>query len=249
MNNPKAPEVLAFIPARGGSKGVPKKNILPLGGRPMIGWAIEAARTTAAISRTLVSSDSEEIMEVAKRYGAEAPFTRPADLATDAAGTWEVLTHCLDWLENQEKYVPDIVVLLQANSPFVKPRVIQDCFDLLLGSDSDVVYTVSKIEHPPHWAQSVDQSGRPDFFAPRDSIPIHTRRQDMPDLYRPTGTVSATRMDYLRECRRRSIVPGFHLPIPDQRSRVVVIDQITGLDIDTQLDYLVAQSVAMRGSA
>jgi len=246
MTSSKKPNVLALIPARGGSKGVPGKNILPLNGRPMISWVIAEAMEAAAISRTIVSSDSNEIITIAKQAGAEAPFRRPEALATDTAGVWEVLIHCLDWLEVQEKYVPDTLVLLQANSPFVKAQLIDKCYQVLLSSDSDVVYTVSKIDHPPHWIQTLDRENRPAFFVSPDTVPAHTRRQDMPTLYRPTGTVSVSKVAYLRDCRRRSIVPGFHLPIANQRSTAVIVDPITALDIDTKVDYLVAQTIATR---
>lgn len=108
---------LAIIPARGGSKGIPRKNIRDIGGKPLIAWSIEQALAADAVSRVLVSTDDDEIAEVALRYGAEVPFRRPAALANDTAATEPSLIHALEWLKDHENYQPDNVILLQATSP------------------------------------------------------------------------------------------------------------------------------------
>ena len=243
MSAPLQGEILALIPARGGSKGLPKKNILPLGGKPMISYAISAAMSSALVTDTVVSSDSDQIIEVAKQSGAWVPFKRPDELATDVVGIFPVVIHCLNWLKEQAGYCPEIVVLLQANSPFVTSDIIDASIRLLIESGADVVYTLSKLEHPPHWAQQLDSGGVPRFLLPSTAVPKGNRRQDMPPVYRPTGTVSAFRMAYLRDCECRSVIPGFNLPIENQQTRAIVIDEIVALDIDTALDYALAESI------
>lgn len=247
MNSSSQSEVLALIPARGGSKGLPKKNILPLGGKPMIAHAIGAALNSALVTNTVVTSDCEEIIAVAKHSGARVPFKRPDELATDVMGICPVVVHALNWLEAHEGYCPDIVALIQANSPFVTSPIIDACIRLLIESKADVVYTLSKLEHPPQWAQQLDSAGIPRFLLPSAAVPKGTRRQDMPPVYRPTGTVSVIRTAYFRHCERQSVIPGFNLPIENQQTRAVVIDPIVALDIDTPLDYALAESLLVKG--
>lgn len=248
MNPSSQSEVLALIPARGGSKGLPRKNILPLGGKPMIAHAIGAALNSALVTNTVVSSDCDEIMAVANDSGARVPFKRPDELATDVVGIFPVIVHALNWLEEHEDYRPDLVALIQANSPFVTSSIIDACIRLLIESNADVVYTLSKLEHPPHWAQRLDSAGIPRFLLPSAAVPKGTRRQDMPPVYRPTGTVSVIRTAYLRHCERQSVIPGFNLPIENQQTRAVVIDPIVALDIDTALDYALAKSLLEKGA-
>lgn len=235
------PEVLALIPARGGSKGLPRKNILPLGGVPLIGRVIEAARQGKVISRVVISTEDEEIAEIARHYGAEVPFDRPSELASDTASMLSVVRHALGWLKDCEQYQPDILVLLQANSPFVRSVDIDRAAQMLLETGSDVVYTVSEIEHPPFWGQKVDENSVPRFLMDESSIPGFDRRQDMPRAYRPTGAIAAMRVSYFWNCPDGE--PRFHMPKQGQKSRVLILDAVTSLDIDSQIDYLLAQVV------
>src|SRR3990170_965342 len=110
--------VLAVIPARGGSKSIPRKNIKPLGGKPLIGWTIDAALQSRMLSRVIVSTDDAEIAQAARECGAETPFLRPPELAQDDSSSISVVLHALQWLEEQEHFSPDYVLLLQPTSPF-----------------------------------------------------------------------------------------------------------------------------------
>ena len=139
--------VLAIIPARGGSKGIPKKNIYPLCGKPLIAWTIEAVNGSRYISRTILSSDSAEIIEVAGRYGIEAPFVRPKELAEDDTPALPVIRHAVDWLKENEDYTPDYIVLLQPTSPLRTSRHIDEALEKLIHSDADSIVSVVKTPH------------------------------------------------------------------------------------------------------
>lgn len=144
--------VLSIIPARGGSKGIPKKNIYPLCGKPLIAWTIEAAKGSKYISRTILSSDSSEIIKVAGRYGVEAPFVRPNELAKDDTPALPVIQHTVNWLKVNEDYIPDYIVLLQPTSPLRTSRHIDEALEKLINSDADSIVSVVKAPHQfnPH---------------------------------------------------------------------------------------------------
>ncbi len=126
--------VLALIQARGGSKGVPGKNIRPLGGFPLIAWSVAACRLAETIDRVVLSTDSEEIAEVAKAYGVEVPFMRPAAFATDTATDFVVIKHALEWLRDNEGHVPDLVVQIRPTTPLRDPAVIDEAVAKLKAS-------------------------------------------------------------------------------------------------------------------
>src|SRR5215472_8005549 len=127
----RVPEILAMIPARGGSQGIPGKNLRPLAGRPLIAWSIAAAQQSRLVSRILVSTDDEEIAAVARAYGAEVPFIRPADLALNDTRDLPVFQHAIDWLERNEGYVPDVVVQLRPTSPLRPPGLLDEAVERL----------------------------------------------------------------------------------------------------------------------
>ncbi len=129
---PADTNVVAVIPARGGSKGIPHKNIQPVGGRPLIAWSIEAARNCPLIDRVVLSTDDEEIARVAREWGAETPFLRPAELAGDAASTESALQHAVEWLDENEGYDTDIVVFLQPTDIFRRQRWLTECVQALM---------------------------------------------------------------------------------------------------------------------
>jgi CMP-N,N'-diacetyllegionaminic acid synthase len=235
--------VLAIIPARGGSKGLPNKNVLPVDGIPMVCRAIKESLNSKLISKVIVSSDSNRIIEQSLLCGAEVPFKRPDEFSTDNAGISGVIEHAIDFLLKEDYYDPEIIVLLQANSPFVNTKVIDECINKIIEEDADVVYTVSCVEHPPYWVQNINKYGCPEFVFPKKMIPERFLRQEMPLLYRPTGTVSVSKVEYLKECFSKDKVPGYNLPISGQKTYAIKIDQITGIDIDGYLDYLLALAV------
>ena len=125
-------EVLAIIPARGGSKGIPRKNIRPFSGSPLIAWSIAAARQSQAVTRVIVSTDDEQIAAVAREWGAEAPFLRPAEFAQDQTTDLPVFQHALGWLVENESYHPDVVVQLRPTSPIRPAGYVDDAVRILL---------------------------------------------------------------------------------------------------------------------
>jgi CMP-N-acetylneuraminic acid synthetase len=138
--------VLALIPARGGSKGIPRKNIASCGGRPLIAWTCLAAREATCLSRTIVSTDDREIADIAVAHGVQAPFLRRAELATDTARSIDVANDALDWLEREERWRADVLVLLQPTSPLRTGRHIDEAF-ALLRPDLDSVVSVVEVPH------------------------------------------------------------------------------------------------------
>jgi CMP-N,N'-diacetyllegionaminic acid synthase len=156
------PEVLAIIGVRSGSRGLPDKNVLPLAGHPLLAWIVSAARRAQRVTRVIVSTDSEEYAEVARAYGAETPFLRPAALASDTATDVRYVAHALDLLEESEGYVPEIVLRLLATVPTQTPEDIDAAVDLLLedvGATSAVVVAAAR-QHPEKAMRIVEVDGR-----------------------------------------------------------------------------------------
>jgi CMP-N,N'-diacetyllegionaminic acid synthase len=140
-------EIIGIIPARGGSKGIPKKNIYPLCGKPLIAYTIEAAKRSRYLTRTILTSDSEEIIRVALQYSLEAPFVRPKELARDDTPALPVITHAVNWLEQKESYRPDFIVLLQPTSPLRDSKHIDEALGRLVKSDADSIVSVIRVPH------------------------------------------------------------------------------------------------------
>ncbi len=143
-------KIIGVIPARGGSKGIPRKNITLLGGRPLISYTIEAAKKAKVIDRVIVSTDDEEIQVVSQQWGAEAPFLRPHMISGDEAKSVDVAKHLIEWLEKQEGWRPDAVALLQPTSPLRDETWIQRGVGLMLEHDADTVVSVVKVNHRYH---------------------------------------------------------------------------------------------------
>ena len=149
-------QVLAIIPARGGSKGVPHKNIRPLCGKPLIAWTIEVALACPTLERIIVSTDDLAIAEVARTYGAEVPFIRPAKLAQDDTPDLPVYNHTLMWLAENENYFPELVAWLRPTVPLRAVQDVEAAVALLQRSDFDCVRSVCKAEHHPYWMKRLD---------------------------------------------------------------------------------------------
>lgn len=189
------PEVLALIPARGGSKSVPRKNLLQLAGKPLIAYSIGHAAAVASITRTVVSTDDAEIAEVARRHGAEVPFMRPAHCATDTATDLMVFRHALDWLAREEGYHPELVVHLRPTGPVREPRLIASAIDAMLADpEADALRSVSLAEQTPYKMWRID-AGR---LVPAVTLPGHAEahsmpRQELPLVYWQNGHVDVVR--------------------------------------------------------
>jgi len=178
-------KILAVIPARGGSKGIPNKNIISVGGKPLMVWSIEAALGSRHITKTIVSSDSDAILNVAKHHGAEA-LMRPADLAGDEAGSEGLIVHALEE-EQKSGNVYDYVMLLQPTSPLRGTKEIDEALSLLQISDAKALISVSLPEHTPYKAFKLNSNGYLEGLI--DNKTPFMRRQDLPQTFMPNGAI------------------------------------------------------------
>ena len=188
--------VLALIPARGGSKGIPRKNVMVLAGKPLIAYAIEQARISRRITRVLVSTDDEEIAEVARRYGAEVPFIRPAEYAEDLSPDIDVFRHALQWLAEHEDYRPELLVHLRPTGPVRRVELIDRAVDLLAAHwEADALRSVSLAMQTPYKMWRRTRAGhlepvlRLDGVRDCQSLP----RQRLPAVYWQNGYVDVLR--------------------------------------------------------
>jgi CMP-N,N'-diacetyllegionaminic acid synthase len=189
------PEVLALIPARGGSKSVPRKNLLKVGGKPLIAYSIRHAHESPSITRTIVSTDDQEISEVALAYGAEVPFYRPAEFATDSATDLEVFRHALEWLAEEEDYRPELVVHLRPTGPVRDIVLIERAISLMLKHpEADALRSVVLAEHTPYKMWRIEDSYLQPL-APLSEFPgAHSMpRQKLPPAYWQNGYVDVVR--------------------------------------------------------
>ena len=175
--------VVAVIPARGGSKRIPHKNIKPFCGRPMIAYSIEAAKDAGIFDRIIVSTDSEEIAEVAKSCGAEVPFVRPTQLADDFTGTIPVLIHALNWL-NEHESAADYFCCIYATAPFIRPEFIRMGFDLLKKKKATAAFSITTFPYPIFRALKITEDGRIKMFWPEYE---NSRSNDLPEAYHDAG--------------------------------------------------------------
>jgi CMP-N-acetylneuraminic acid synthetase len=214
----------ALITARGGSKGIPRKNVVDLGGKPLIAWTIEAALQSEKIGRVIVSTDDEEIADAACHAGAEVPFMRPADLAQDGSAHIPVIQHALRWLEQDEGALPEFFCLLQPTSPLRTAGHIDEAVQLLLDKKTDAVVSVCEAETHPFMARKIDSHGILHTFL--DIPEGYLRRQNFPAAYEINGAI------YL--CRSR-IVMEENILMPTHTAGFVM-DKKSSLDIDTPED-------------
>jgi len=179
-------KILGIIPARGGSKGIPCKNIKKLAGKPLIEYTISNALKSKKIDKVLVSTDSKKIANISKKLGAQVPFLRPNELSNDTSKTIDVVKHALKFLHERESYIPEIVVILQPTSPFRSSRLIDKSVTLLMNSNSSSVISVSKVKTHPYSSFSLKNKHLLPFSTDFEK---HHRRQSMPVLYHPTGSI------------------------------------------------------------
>ena len=225
-------EILAIVPARGGSKGVPRKNLRKIGRQSLLERSIGAARKGVPGIRVIVSTDDHEIAAEAVRCAAEVPFLRPVELARDDTPTLPVLQHVLSELRRQERYAPDLVVVLQPTSPLRRPESVAAGVELLMNSKTtDSVLGVCAEEHPPHWLKVIGTDGYlTDFIEGGSGL---TRRQDAPPVYRVNGALYVTRSCWIAEEGR--LLGNRVLPL--------VMSAEESVDVDSELDLTVAEAV------
>jgi N-acylneuraminate cytidylyltransferase len=221
---------IALICARGGSKGVVGKNIRPLGGVPLIGWAIRSAQGVERISRVIVSTDSEEIAQVATEYGAEVPFMRPAELARDDSPEWLVWRHALAYLEDQGEDGLEGLVVVPATAPLRDVQDIESCLDEYEKGGVDVVITISDAHRSPYFNMVVNnKEGYCSLAVPQDEA--ITRRQDAPVVHDMSTVAYVVRPQFVHD----------NSGLFDGLVRGVYVPPERALDIDTLLDFRIAE--------
>lgn len=229
--------VLAIIQARGGSKGIPGKNIRPLCGKPLLAWTVAAAKAARRVTRVTVNTDDAAIAAAARAAGAEVPFLRPADLATDEAGSLALFMHALDWFRDTEGYVPDAVVQLKPTNPLRTAATIDAAVDLFFAAPPcDSVMTFHETHDHPWKIWRVGESGFMEPFLPA-SVTGHAdaprmRRQDLPPAYRHDGAANVFAPATVREKRSLN---------GDRVKALILRDEAEALNIDTLRDFALAE--------
>lgn len=221
--------IVACIFARGGSKGVPRKNIRLLAGKPLIAYSIETAKQIKRVSRVVVSTDDAEIAAIAKAYGAEVPFMRPAELATDTSPEWLSWQHAVRTLNEQGPQPLDIMLSLPTTSPLREVQDVENCLDKALNSDFDLILAVHPaLRHPYYNIIRIDDTGQA-HMAVTPPTPVY-RRQDAPPMYDVTTLVYVARANYILQASR----------IWEGKLGVAVVPIQNALDIDSEFDFEVA---------
>ena len=223
---------LIIIPARGGSKGIPRKNIKPLNGKPLIYYTIDTARSIIGDENICVSTDDDEIVAVVEEYGLKVPFKRPDELASDTAGTYEVLLHALDYYENLGNRF-DAIVLLQNTSPFRTADHVREALQLYT-PDVDMVVSVKESSANPYYNLFEDDNeGYLQISKGNGGI---FRRQDAPKVYEYNGAIYIMRPEVLKTTHMHSI-----------RRRVkYVMDERSSFDLDTMFDWNMAEMMSIQ---
>jgi CMP-N,N'-diacetyllegionaminic acid synthase len=220
--------VMAIIPARGASKGIPKKNIRSLAGKPLIAYTIEAALKSNTIDKVIVSTDSEEIAEISQQYGAEVPFLRPSHLAEDNTPTLPVIQHAISYLENKEGIKGDIVVILQPTSPLRNSNIIDEAVEKLRRTNCDTVVSVCEVKDHPFWSYYIKNDILSPFYEGSAIC-----RQELPKIYSLNGAVYVIKRDVLIE---QNLILG-------KQMRPIVMAVEESIDIDDFFDLFIAEMV------
>jgi CMP-N-acetylneuraminic acid synthetase len=229
MNN--NPTFFSIIPARGGSKRLPNKNILPLAGKPLICYTVEASLQTNRIQKTIVTTDSDQIINTIKNYDVDI-IRRPDYLATDIATTNNVILHALSALQKR----PDFIVLLQPTSPLRNSRHIDDAIDLLLSKNADAVVSVCEMDHSPLWANTLPEDLSMANFL-HDDIK-NKRSQDLPTYYRINGAIYIVNTN--RFIREQTLFLSDNI-------FAYIMPQETSIDIDDYFDLMLVETILKKG--
>lgn len=217
-------KVVAIIPARGGSKTIPRKNIKMLAGRPLISYIVETAKKSEKIDRIIVSTDDNEIAQVAKKNGAEIPFMRPKNLAEDKTPTLPVLQHAVRYLEGSRGYKPDIILLLYPTSPLLKSNRIDQAIEMMEGGADSVVSVCEDIRNYKTWKK-----------AGKKWLPLFKERVNRREKiqYRENGAIYAMKYDVLM---KQNSITG-------KKVGVLIMPEEESIDINTSLDFILAETL------
>lgn len=220
MNN----KILAIIPARGGSKGVPRKNIRELAGKPLIAWTIEEAKKSKYITRLILSSEDDEIIEVAKKYGCEVPFVRPKELAKDDTPGIDPVLHAIEQCPGY-----DYVMLLQPTSPLRTVKDIDECIEFVINNKIETCVSVTESEKSPYWMYKVDSKGKMEPLINQNKIIV--RRQELPTVYMLNGAIYMAKIDRLLQ--EKSFLNSY--------TKAFIMCKENSFDIDTEMDLLICE--------
>lgn len=222
--------ILCVIPARGGSKGLPGKNIKQIAGKPLIAYSIEQARQSRYIDRVIVSTDDRRIAGISKFYGAEVPFMRPKELAGDEVGMIDVLLHAMEWAEVKERYSFDILVLLHVTTPLRSVEDIDKSIELLVDKDAQNVFSVTEARRNPYFNMVEVSKGGFVSLAKKGN---YKTRQSAPKVYDMNSSIYVWWKDVLKK-EKKTILAGTHIYImPKERS----------VDIDDAIDLRIAEAL------
>lgn len=223
-------KILFVITARGGSKGVPGKNIKMLGGMPLIAYKIIAAQKCHYENRIIVSTDDEQIAKISREYGAEVPFMRPAELATDSASSADVVMHAMNWVSKNSKEHYDYVCLLEPSSPFASYKDLDEAIRLITESDADTLLGMKEAEISTNFIHSLDENGGlSEFYYAIKDLPS-IRRQDQKKEYTMNGCMYIAKWDYFMKNKIFHSVNSIPYIMPEEAS----------IEIDTLWNYEIA---------
>lgn len=223
---------LAIIPARGGSKRLPKKNILDLAGKPLIAWTIESALKCPYLDEVMVTTDDEKIAKVSANFGANVPFIRPSALATDESTSFDAIKHSIEFYKNKLKNEFDFIVLLQPTSPLRDASDINNAIQLLIDKNADAIISVCETEHSPMWANKL-----PDDLSMSKFINENTsskRSQDLEVYYRLNGAIYICKTSLLMNKGSFFVQNNIY---------AYVMSRYKSIDIDTYYDFLFAKTI------
>jgi CMP-N,N'-diacetyllegionaminic acid synthase len=220
----KGKTFLAIIPARGGSKRLPRKNVLDLAGKPLIAWTIEASLKSQYIDQVIVTSDDDEILDISKRLEAEI-IKRPKELATDTASSFDTVKHAID-----NSILCDFIVLLQPTSPLRTNQHIDEAIELLISKNADAIVSVCEMDHSPLWSNILPENASMENFI-RDEIK-NKRSQDLEKYYRLNGAIYICKMDKLLDEKSFMLKDNIFAYQMDRKSSV---------DIDSAIDFSIAK--------
>ena len=225
----RTPSIVGIITARGGSKGIPGKNLIPIMGQPLISYTIEAALQSKVLDRVIVTTDDEKIAEVSRQFGAETPFVRPANLSGDWDPSYPVVVHALTWMAENEGYFPDYMMLMQPTSPLRIAEDIRNAVAIAREKDADGVISVYEPKQHPHWMFELAEDGRFADFDPQQRE--LTRRQSLTPQYMLNGSIYLVKRSVIMRQDNFYTDRTYALVMPRERS----------LDIDSLHDARVVE--------
>lgn len=228
-------KVIGLITARGGSKSILRKNITLVGGKPLIAWTVQAAQQSGCLDRLILSTDDEEIASIAKEWGVEVPFTRPAELAQDDSPHIDVVIHAIQWLSENDGLDPDYILLLQPTSPLRSAEDIVAAIQLVRERNADSVVSVSPVQDHPYFTYKISKDGVLEDFLPR--LEGYLRRQVLPPAYALNGAIYVVKRTVL--LTQRTFFP--------EKTIAYIMPEERSMDVDTPWDMKLVDLILSKG--